>query len=119
MEVNRLLAEMVDQVQEDLNRTSPWLARLDRWGGPVDERMATSFLTLARRWAWGKAQRFAVTPAHAHAAALARWERQVEGVARRICPPAGHRWNGAARVGRALGGGVREEDLPRILDAIA
>jgi len=118
MTINRLLAEMVDAVQADVNRTSPWLARLDRWGGPVDERLAASFLAHARRWAWRKAERFAVLPASEQAAWLDRWERQVEALARRICPPPGHRWRALPAAAQRLGG-TREEDVPDLLDAIA
>lgn len=112
-EINRLLAEMVDEVQAELNAVSPWLSALDRWGGPLDERLAASFLARARRAAWRKALAFTACTSTDRPGLIARWERQVEQVSRRICPPPGHRWHPAA-----LLGGTDPEDVSRILATI-
>jgi hypothetical protein len=117
-EINRLLAEIVDGVQADLNRASPRLARLDRWGGRFDERLAAAFLARARAAAWRKAVTFSAAPPEARPVLIRRWERQVEGIARRICPPPEHRWHPA----RTLAAGLRvtdPDDVPAVLDAIA
>ena len=117
-EINRLLAEMVDGVQADLNRASPRLARLDRWGGRFDERLAAAFLARARAAAWRKAVTFAAATPAQRPVLIRRWERQVEGIARRICPPPQHRWHPA----RTLAAGLRvtdPDDVAAVLDAIA
>ena len=117
-EVNRVLAAMVDEVQEELHRTSPWLARLDHVGGRLDEHLAATFLARARSAAWRKAQRLATLSASDRIAEIGRWERQVEGVARRICPPDGHRW-GRVR-GRRVGAfGTDRAHLPALLATLA
>jgi len=116
-EINRILAEIVDEVQDGLNAVSPALALLDRLGGRADERLAAGFLGRARSGAWRKALTFApLTPAERRAR-IARWERQVEGVARRICPAPGRAWPGTA----TLLGTVRHaesDDVAALLDAI-
>lgn len=117
-EINRLLAEMVDGVQADLNRASPRLARLDRWGGRWDERLAAAFLARARRAAWRKAVLFSAASPEAQPVLIRRWERQVEGIARRICPPPDHRWHPARVVARGLRV-ADPDDVPTVLDAIA
>lgn len=113
-EINRLLAEMVDEVQAELNAASPWLSALDRWGGPIDERLAASFLARARRAAWRKAVAFSASASSERPRLVAGWERQVENVSRRICPPPGHRWHPAV-----LLGGTEPDDVTRILATIA
>lgn len=116
-EINRILAEIVDEVQDGLNAVSPALALLDRLGGRADERLAAAFLARARSSAWRKALAFApLTPAERRAR-IARWERQVERVARRICPAPGRGWPGTA----TLLGIVRRaetDDVAALLDAI-
>jgi len=116
-EINGILAEIVDEVQDDLNAVSPALALLDRLGGPADERLAAAFLARARAGAWRKALTFAPLAPSERQARIARWERQVESVARRICPAPGCVWPGAAAL---LGTDRRAEtdDVAAVLDAI-
>ncbi len=62
MEINLLLAEMTDQVQERLARVSPLLGWIDRMALREDEKLAGFSLTLARDYAWGKANLLAPLP---------------------------------------------------------
>lgn len=87
-EINRILAEMVDVVQGDLNRLSPWLGRIDRFGGRGDEALVRAFLVRSRRAAWRKAQRLAALDPDSHADVVRWFDRGTERIARRLCPPA-------------------------------
>ncbi len=115
--INDILAEMVDDVQDDLNVVSPRLAALDRLGGRADERLAAGFLARARRQAWRKALRYDAAPAARRPALLRRWDGQVVRVAGRICPPAGRTPALAAELLRWVGEG-ESRDLRAVLDAI-
>jgi hypothetical protein len=123
--INDVLAEMVDEVQDDLGEVSPRLRAFDRLGGPVDERLAAHLLGRARRVAWRKARRFDVTPDGARPAMVARWERQVTKASRRVCPPADR--PGGPPAGRPGGphaavlgwiGAAESDDVRAVLDAI-
>ncbi|RMG61043.1 MAG: hypothetical protein D6722_20215 [Bacteroidetes bacterium] len=57
LEINRLLGEMVDEVQDQLGAISPGLRVLDRLGGRVDEGLARLGLRAARSHAWWLARR--------------------------------------------------------------
>ena len=86
-EINRILAEMIDVVQHDLNRVSPLLAWVDRLGGRADEMLVQAFLRRSRRAAWTRATRLAPLRGSARRDAVAAYDRFTERLARRICPP--------------------------------
>ena len=52
MQINAVLAELLDDVQAALDRHSPWLAVLDRLGGQKDEWLGMFGLQKARDAAW-------------------------------------------------------------------
>lgn len=52
LHLNRILREMVDEVQQALVPCSPWLGLLDRLGGAGDEALASFSITVARDEAW-------------------------------------------------------------------
>jgi len=87
-EINRILAEMIDVVQADLNRLSPWLGRIDRIGGRGDEALVHAFLVHSRRAAWRKARRLAVLDPEVHPDVVRQFDRVTERIALRLCPPA-------------------------------
>lgn len=86
-EINRILAEMIDVIQADLNALSPWLGRIDRLGGRGDEALVGAFLVRSRRAAWRKALRLAALEENAHAGVVRAFDRATAGIARRLCPP--------------------------------
>jgi hypothetical protein len=63
-EINRLLSEMLDDVQDRLAGVSPWIGLLDRVGARSDETICSFCITGARDLAWRWAERFAVAPRH-------------------------------------------------------
>lgn len=86
-EINRILAEMIDVVQTDLNRISPLLQWVDRLGGRGDEALVHAFLAHSRRAAWRKALRLARLEPRHHERAVHGFDRSTTAVARRLCPP--------------------------------
>ncbi|HTE19605.1 MAG TPA: DUF5995 family protein, partial [Armatimonadota bacterium] len=59
-EISRLLGEMLDDVQDNIARVSPWMGVLDRLGMRTDEEICAFCLGGSRDLAWKWAQRFAV-----------------------------------------------------------
>jgi hypothetical protein len=59
-EITVLLGEMIDSVQERMERVSPWFRLLDRVGGRTDEEVCAFAIKEARNLAWGAAERLAV-----------------------------------------------------------
>ena len=86
-EINRILAEMIDVVQHDLNRVSPLLAWVDRLGGRADEMLVQAFLERSRHAAWKRATRLAPLRGRERRDEVATHDRFTERLARRICPP--------------------------------
>jgi hypothetical protein len=62
-EINRLLSEMLDDVQDRLARVSPWMGLLDRVGARSDEAICSFCIAGARDLAWKWAERFVVVSA--------------------------------------------------------
>jgi hypothetical protein len=58
-EINRLLGEMVDDVQRRIASVSPWMHVLDTVGLRTDESLCGYCLTKARDVSWGVAERLA------------------------------------------------------------
>lgn len=85
-EIDRILAEMVDRVQHDLNRVSPLLGWVDRLGGRGDEALARGFVRRSRAAAWRRAQRLAPLAGDARRGELATIDRATARLARRLCP---------------------------------
>lgn len=86
-EINRVLAEMIDVVQDDLSELSPLLGLVDRLGGRGDEALVRAFLARSRRAAWRKALRLSPLTGAARATAERSFDRGTARLARRLCPP--------------------------------
>jgi len=84
--INRVLGEMLDDVQDDLNAVSPAMAWIDRAGGRWDERAATAALRRWRTTAWRRAGRLAQAPPASRTVHLARMDAATVRVARHLCP---------------------------------
>lgn len=63
--INGVLAALVGTVQDQLGQISPFMAKLDRVAGRVDEKFADFSMSVARGHAWKEAQRFAGIPTEA------------------------------------------------------
>jgi hypothetical protein len=113
-EINRLLAEMIDDVQRRLTRISPWMGLLDRVGQRADEALCGFCLAAARGVAWGAATRLVSLSPDRQAAEIDR----LDGIATALASP-------IERPGPLVGAAllavrVREpNDVTRVLDALA
>ena len=58
-EINRVLTELVDEVQDSIAQVSPWLGLVDRVGNSADEAIVNFSMRNARDSAWDLAQRLA------------------------------------------------------------
>jgi hypothetical protein len=116
--INRVLGEMLDAVQDDLNAVSPAMAWADRAGGRWDERVATATLRRWRATAWRRAVRLGAIPSEARAGRIERIDHATLRVARQLCAPAGS-FAGAATT-RLLGWVGRREldDVPALIETI-
>ncbi len=57
--INQVLAELVDGFMEDVDRASPWIGLLDRFGGRTDQAIVRFSIEVARRQAWALAEQLA------------------------------------------------------------
>jgi hypothetical protein len=116
--INRVLGEMLDAVQDDLNAVSPALAWADRAGGRWDERVATATLRRWRSTAWRRAVRLGAVPTEARAGRIERIDQATLRVARGLCAPADSL--AGAATGRLLGwvGRGEPDDVPALIDAV-
>ena len=116
--IDAVLAHMLDDVQEDLNRVSPAMAFLDRAGGRWDEALAQAALVRWRATAWRRATGLARATVDERPARIVRIDRATATVARRLCPPPdrlhGAVWTRATRWARAR----EEADVALVIDAI-
>ena len=87
--IDLVLASMLDDVQDDLNRVAPGMAWLDRAGGRWDEAIARAALVRWRATAWRRALALDRTPTTLRPERVARIDRATTRTARRLCPPPG------------------------------
>ena len=112
--INGVLADLVDEIQDEVGRSSALLRTLDRWGGRLDERALGFGLATARRRAWRPALALRGTPARFTSGVVTQIDRRVERVAGRIRRP-------PLRLGAALAP-LREaerEPVPVLIERLA
>ncbi|PAP77514.1 DUF5995 family protein [Rubrivirga marina] len=85
--INRVLADLVDEIQEEVGRTSGLLRTLDRLGGRLDERVLGFGLATARRRAWRHALALRAMPGPLQPRLVDRIDVRVERTARGIRRP--------------------------------
>jgi hypothetical protein len=110
LKINQILLHMIDGVQDALAISAPWLGRLDRLGGRLDELMAYRLVRHARANAWRVAHELVTTPTDLPQY-VARVDRQAEGTARQIMKAGrvAHRVLNLLRIGRA-------PDVPALIE---
>ena len=85
--VNAILASMIAAVQHDLQRVSPWLHWLDRFGARTSAELIRFSIVTARAGAWRFATTLAATDANAWDATIADRDRRVADVGRTVTRP--------------------------------
>lgn len=85
--INGVLADLVDEIQEEVGRTSGLLRTLDRIGGRLDERLLGFGLATARRRAWRYAIALRTTPVSLRTRVVDRIDARVERTAHGIRQP--------------------------------
>lgn len=58
-EITILLDDLIEEIQERIERVSPWIAILDRIGGRTDEQICAFAMAEARQLAWREAEELA------------------------------------------------------------
>ena len=113
-EINRLLGEMIDDVQARITRISPWMGVLDRVGHRSDERVCGFCLQASRTFAWEAASRLAPLGGPARGREIER----LDGLATALSVPI--RAPGPAARAALLAVRVREAaDVRDVIDAMA
>lgn len=114
MAINRLLADLVDVVQDELALLSPWMRRLDRLGGRMDEAIFNFSMRKARDSAWTFARYLAALPAPEREQAIARRDHEFTRFARLIIYP-----GRLVDMGRFLIRLRESTDLPHCIDTLS
>lgn len=114
MMINRLLADLVDVVQDEIAALSPWMRWLDRLGGRMDEAIFNFSMRKARESAWTFARYLAALPPDEREKAILQRDHEFARFARLIIYP-----------GRMVDAGrflirVREStDVPHCIDTLS
>jgi hypothetical protein len=87
--INKVLSELVDEIQDELGQTSGVLRRLDTIGGRLDEVLCGFGLAQARRQAWRRSGALGRAPIERHPVMIDRFDRFVERTSRMIHRPLG------------------------------
>jgi len=85
-EINAVLAGLLNEVQGDVNESSPLFNVLDRLGGQIDEALGNFSIRHARRAAWDKAQVLHNLPPDAWEQRIDQYDQEVARFARILCP---------------------------------
>ena len=113
--INQILSSMVEGVENDLSKVSPWMGLLDFFGGKGDEEIVNFSIGKARKWAWTFAQRLAVLDGEGQAALIAEVDAETEQLCHLVVNPPGLLLSTALFVVRQ-----REEgSVARIIDVLS
>jgi len=85
--INAILAAMIAAVQTDLQRVSPWLGWLDRFGARTSSELIRFSIVTARAGAWSFATDLAATEASGRDAAIAERDRRIAEIGRMVAHP--------------------------------
>ena len=77
----------MDACQAAVGTISPWIHFADRVSGPGDEALVRFSLVLARRQAWGVAERLVAVPVAERDAVTREVDVAAARIARRVCRP--------------------------------
>lgn len=85
--INAILAAMIDTVQADLQRISPWMGVLDRIGARTSTELVRFSIVTARAGAWRFATDLDATPATVWEARIDKRDRRVARIGERVLQP--------------------------------
>ena len=91
--INEILASLLDAIQVEMARISPWLGLLDRIGGRTDAEVVRFSIAVARTQAWWFARELAALPRDSWGGPLGARDTRVARLARTVLHP------GALRLG--------------------
>ncbi len=89
MEITVVLDEMIDGVQERIEKVSPWFRIIDRVGGRTDEWICAFAIEAARDLAWRAAEKLAVLSPEEFEREVARHDQIVATLGNKIRSPGG------------------------------
>ena len=113
-EINRVLYDMVDDVQERIAVVSPWMGILDRTGGRADEAIVNFSLIKARDAAWAFNERLASDEGGRRERYIERVDRFAGWLGRRVRRP-----GPIIGVGALLARTRESKDVREIIDTLA
>jgi hypothetical protein len=111
--INQILSSLIDQVEDEINEVSPWLAVLDHIGGRTDEMIVNFSIDAARDHAWAVAQKLAPLPPDQWGPVLTKLDRDVEELGRIIKHP------GLLSVGLLIIRLRESNNIPKVIDVLA
>jgi len=113
-QINNILASLVNQVQDEINEVSPWLAVLDHIGGRTDEVIINFSMDKARAHAWKMAQELASLSPDQWAPELVKQDLEVTALGHLIETPGIFLSLGLLVIR------LRESnDIPKVIDVLA
>lgn len=112
--INRVLAELVDVVQDELAALSPWMRWLDKLGGRMDEAIFNFSMRKARESAWTFARYLAALPEEEREKAIQKRDHEFARFARLIIYP-----GRMVDMGRFIIRLRENTDLPHCIDTLS
>jgi Family of unknown function (DUF5995) len=113
LEINRILAALLEPVQDVIDAFSPLLHVLDHVGGRTDEEIVTFSLTNARDEAWHEATRLATESSEQRQRSVLSLDRRVALLGNRVIVP-----DGAIGAACSLIARTESDDVVAIADAL-
>jgi hypothetical protein len=113
--INRLLAELVQPVQDKIGEVSPWIGFLDRIDSSADDAIINFSLDRARASAWNFAVRLNSLGGNERIAAVKQRDQEIAALGRLVYKPPGVLLNLGLLAIRLREGA----DVARVMDALA
>jgi hypothetical protein len=85
--INDVLAELIDEFMDDVDRVSPWIGFLDRIGGRSDQAIVRFSIEVARRQAWSLAEELANAAPDEWGEIIDERDHETAGITRTILRP--------------------------------
>jgi hypothetical protein len=112
-QINKVLFDLVDGVQSQIAKVSPWVGLLDRLGGRADEMIAEMLMGSARNMAWKFAEELAPLKPDDQTRRIDRYDAAIDLIARKI------RYPGFLFTLKALPVRIMEsDDVPHVIDSL-